>query len=256
MLNFSNNEIIAFIILLSGAFTIIILERIFPYNKQKFFRDGFFTDFLFYNFIQSAVLGWVIFKFINFIDGTGLFDNLKFMSQLPLLAQLIFFIVTHDFYIYLFHKAQHHNKYLWKLHEAHHSVKEVDWLAGVRSHPFEILINQTVEFAPIILLGASSEVALYKGVVSGLWGMYIHSNINVRSGVLQYVINGPEMHRWHHELKDSKAYNKNFSTKLAIWDWIFGTAYLPKFKKAQTYGLDNPDYPNNYIGQILYIFKL
>ena len=30
----------------------------------------------------------------------------------------------------------------------------LDWLAGSRSHPFEILINQTIEYAPLVLLGA------------------------------------------------------------------------------------------------------
>jgi len=61
---------------------------------------------------------------------------------------------------------------------------------------FEILINQTLEYLPIIVL-ASPEVAVIKGSIDVVWGMYIHSNIDVRSGVLQYVINGPEMHRWH-----------------------------------------------------------
>ena len=35
-------------------------------------------------------------------------------------------------------------------------------------------------------------------MISAVWGMYIHSNINVNTGRLQKFINGPEMHRWHH----------------------------------------------------------
>jgi hypothetical protein len=41
-------------------------------------------------------------------------------------------------------------------------ASDVDWLSGARSHALEILINQTIEFAPIVLLGAAPEVALIK----------------------------------------------------------------------------------------------
>jgi hypothetical protein len=129
--------------------------------------------------------------------------------------------------------TQHRNRFLWRTHEAHHSVRDVDFVAGSRSHPIEILINQTIEYAPIALLGAHPEVALMKGVLDATWGMWIHSNINARSGFLQYVINGPEMHRWHHSMHYAGT-GFNFGTKLAIWDWLFGTAYLPYLRETST----------------------
>jgi len=70
-------------------------------------------------------------------------------------SRFLFFLVTHDLYIYLFHRLQHASKILWRTHEAHHSGKEVDFLAGSRSNALEIIINQTIEFAPIIILGAT-----------------------------------------------------------------------------------------------------
>jgi hypothetical protein len=76
--------------------------------------------------------------------------------------------------------------------------------------------------------------------------MFIHSNIDVRLGKLQYFINGPEMHRWHHSDDEGKEYQNNYGTKLAIWDWMFGTAFLPNpnERKPIQYGLrDTPDYP-------------
>src|SRR5262249_31608188 len=136
---------------------------------------------------------------------------------------------------------------LWRIHEAHHSARVVDWLSGVRSHSLEILINQTVEFAPMILLGASPTVIIVKGAVSAIWGMFIHANIDVRLGVLQYVFNGPEMHRWHHS-NDPRAFGKNFSTKLALWDWLFGTAFFPDrdAERAAEYGLVDRVYPEDF----------
>lgn len=162
------------------------------------------------------------------------------------------FLATHDFYIYWMHRLQHKNKWLWRIHEAHHSPQNVDWLSGSRSHAIEILINQTIEFLPIILLGSPPEVIAYKGAISAVWGMYIHSNINVSTGKLQLIINGPEMHRWHHTV--GKGRNRNFGTKLAIWDWIFGTAFLPDNMKADYYGL-KINFPKNYIIQFIFAFR-
>src|SRR5262249_20696460 len=147
---------------------------------------------------QSYVLGLVIQGFIRWVDRTTGASRLGIVTGWPAFAQLLFFFVTHDLYIYGFHRLQHKSKILWRTHEAHHAVEDVDWLAGSRSHALEILINQTVEFLPIVLLGAAPDVALMKGTLDAVWGMYIHSNIGVRMGPLQYVINGPEMHRWHH----------------------------------------------------------
>ena len=176
---------------------------------------------------------------------------MNLFSDVPVWMQLIFFTITHDFYIYWMHRWQHKNKYLWRIHEAHHSPKEVDWLSGSRSHAFEILINQTVEFLPIVLLGSPPEVAAYKGVISAVWGMYIHSNLNVHTGKLQMIINGPEMHRWHHTT--GKGRNRNFATKFAIWDWIFRSAFFPD-GFAEEYGLKT-FFPAHYFKQLVFAFR-
>jgi sterol desaturase/sphingolipid hydroxylase (fatty acid hydroxylase superfamily) len=69
---------------------------------------------------------------------------------------------------------------------------------------------------------------------------------------LQRIINGPEMHRWHHTM--GKGMRSNFSTKLAIWDWMFGTAYLPVGERATGYGV-RAWFPQHYLGQTLYAFR-
>jgi sterol desaturase/sphingolipid hydroxylase (fatty acid hydroxylase superfamily) len=245
---------VSMIIIASSAVLFMILERIFPYNKgQKPIREGFFDDLALYTIAQSYILSIIIFSYvIYFIDSTTGISRLRLFADVPIWIQLAFFTITHDFYIYWMHRWQHKNKWLWRIHEAHHSPKEVDWLSGSRSHALEILINQTVEFTPIILLGSPPEIVAYKGVISALWGMYIHSNLNINSGILQLIINGPEMHRWHHTT--GKGRNRNFSTKLAIWDWIFDTAYFPEGQKAEIYGLISP-FPAHYVQQFFYAFR-
>src|SRR5580698_150613 len=236
-------------ILVLSVFIFIWLERKFPYTKgMPIFRDGFWVDLVWYTFIQSYFLKIFIFDYIIMpLDRTWHLSSLHLVTSWPVAVQVLFFLVVHDFYIYWFHRAQHNSRLLWRTHEAHHSNKEVDWLAGTRSHAVEILINQTVEFAPIVLLGADPVVVPIKALIDAVWGMYIHSNIDVRSGKLQYIINGPEMHQWHHS-DDRAVFYANYSTKFAVWDWLFGTAYLPDRKKPDRFGLPY-DYPKDYFLQ-------
>ncbi len=198
--NLSQAEVTSMIIIISASVFFVILERIIPYNGgQKIIREGFFNDLALYTIAQSYILSIIIFGYIiYFIDHSTGLSRLNLFTNVRIWIQLVFFTVTHDLYIYWMHRFQHKNKFLWRIHEAHHSPKKVDWLSGSRSHAFEILINQTIEFAPIILLGSPAEVVAYKGVISAVWGMYIHSNIKINSGRLQLFFNGPEMHRWHH----------------------------------------------------------
>lgn len=237
-----------------GMVTFVTLERKIPYTKGlPFFREGFWLDFVWYSVIQSFLLQILIFDLIiQPVNHRFHLSDLRLITAWPLLWQVLFFLVVHDFYIYWFHRWQHNSKILWRTHEAHHSGTKVDWLAGSRSHSMEIIINQTVEFAPIILLGADPFVVPIKAAIDAVWGMYIHSNIDVRSGKLQYVINGPEMHQWHHA-DAREVFFANYSTKFAVWDWIFGTAYLPDLKPTK-FGL-HYDYPKDYFLQHLALVK-
>lgn len=239
--------------IVAGALVIVALERWRPYDRgQRFLRDGLWTDLVLYGLVQSYILGLVILTLMNWtaarIDasGQGVITGWPFASQIAL------FVVTHDLYIYGFHRWQHRSRWLWRLHEIHHSSREVDWIAGMRSHALEMFINQSIEFNIMILLGAGPDVILCKGAISAVWGMWIHANIDVRSGPLQYVINGPEMHRWHHAI-DYHGAGSNYGTKLAIWDWLFGTAYHPLHKPAG-YGLAGR-FPSGYCAHLLHPFR-
>lgn len=257
-------QTITTIILFCWAPFMVLLERLYPYRKGlPFFRDGWWLDFMWYTVIQSYFLGILIFQYIlaPLKEALGGADFGP-LSHWPIWALVLLFLVTHDFYIYWFHRLQHENKLVWRLHEAHHSVTEVDWLAGSRSHILEIIINQTIEFAPIILL-LDNKTALIvvpiKALLDAMWGMWIHSNVDVHSGKLQYIINGPEMHLWHHS-NHQEVFFCNYSTKFAFWDWIFGTGFLPglnPFKhsilKPEKYGLPY-EYPRGYFEQHVFSF--
>lgn len=241
-------------IIVGGALAIIGLERRFPYDRQRFWRRGLGVDLIGYAVIQSAVLSVVIHGLVGAIAAVTGAPRAPHgvVSDWPFAAQLALFVVTHDLYIYWFHRAQHRVPLLWRLHEAHHSAREIDWIAGSRSHALEITINQTIEVAVMVLLGASTEVMLYKGAISVVSGMWIHANLDLRLGWLSYVINGPELHRWHHAI-DYAPPGKNYATKFAIWDYLFGTADRRPGKPAG-YGLAEP-FPDGFLAQQAHAFR-
>jgi sterol desaturase/sphingolipid hydroxylase (fatty acid hydroxylase superfamily) len=245
-------------ILICWTILIIAWERLSPYRKGlAFFRDGFWVDLVWYTIIQSFVLKIVIFDYIiapvqHHFDWSGF----QFIKSWSIAAQVLFFVVTHDLYIYLFHRLQHANKLLWRTHEAHHSGKQVDFLSGARSHALEIIINQTIEFAPIVILGADPAVVPIKALIDAMAGMFIHANINVKLGKLKYFINSPELHLWHHA-NYREVFHANFSTKFAVWDHLFGTIYDPGHKPGdyeENWGLYY-NYPKDYFLQHAFSVK-
>lgn len=234
--NWSNPATISFLIICGSALSFaFIWERLFPYQKGlPIFRKGFYLDFVWYTIIQSFIMGALIFSVIIYParDALGLSPEEGLLSKWPLWALVLFFFVTHDFYIYWFHRWQHYNKFLWRTHEAHHSVEQVDFAAGSRSHMVEILINQTIEFAPIILLLDAKTAIVVQSIkvtIDAVYGQFIHSNVNVKLGWLGYIFNGPHLHQWHHG-DQVEVYHANFATKLSLWDYLFKTAYNPDHK--------------------------
>jgi sterol desaturase/sphingolipid hydroxylase (fatty acid hydroxylase superfamily) len=246
------------IILFAWVGIIIAWERLSPYRKGlPFFRDGFWVDLVWYTIIQSYFLKILIFNYIiPVIQNAIHWHGFAFFREWSITEQVLFFLVTHDLYIYLFHRLQHSSKVLWRTHEAHHSGKEVDFLAGSRSHVMEIIINQTIEFAPIVILGAHPEVIPIKALLDAIFGMFIHANINVKFGKLKYFLNTPELHLWHHA-NYREVFHANFSTKFSVWDYLLGTAYDPGKKPGnlrENWGLYY-DYPKDYFLQHAFSVK-
>ncbi|NHA07205.1 sterol desaturase family protein [Mucilaginibacter sp. HC2] len=245
-------------ILVLWVIFIITWERVSPYRKGlKFFREGFWIDLVWYTLIQSYFLKILIFDYIiapiqHHLD----WSSFQFVAHWPIAVQVLFFLVTHDLYIYLFHRLQHRSKFLWRTHEAHHSGKEVDFLSGSRSHIIEIIINQTIEFAPIILLGADPAVIPIKALLDAMFGMFIHANVNVKLGKLKYILNTPELHLWHHA-NYIEVFHANFATKFSIWDHLFGSAYDPGHppgNERENWGLGY-EYPRDYFMQHAFSVK-
>ncbi len=69
---------------------------------------------------------------------------------------------------------------------------------------------------------------------------------------MKYLFNSPEMHIWHHsyELPEDRHTGVNFGLTLALWDYIFGTAYIPKDGREIRLGFPGvEEFPENFIEQ-------
>ena len=64
-----------------------------------------------------------------------------------------------------------------------------------------------------------------------------HSHFWISYGpVLSHVFISPAQHQIHHSA-DKKHWDKNFGGTFALWDWLFGTLYIPRKKEDLTFGI-------------------
>lgn len=212
----------------------IALERIWPrIVTQSVFRTGWLSDLAYIVFNSKylgMLLGYVTVLWLPALDPTL---NRRWIAEWPWWLQFGALLVSADFVKWCIHNMLHRVPLLWEFHKVHHSIVEMDWIGDWRFHWAEILVYNTLLYAPVTLLGARPEVALAVGIVDTAIGHFAHANLRWRIGWLKYVINSPEMHLWHHNHPETGPINRNFGLSLSIWDWIFGTAYVPDHDPAR-----------------------
>ena len=66
------------------------------------------------------------------------------------------------------------------------------------------------------------------------------------------------MHIWHHarDLPEDRPYGMNFGLTLSLWDYLFGTAYIPKDGRDIELGFPRvEEFPSTFVGQNLHGFS-
>jgi sterol desaturase/sphingolipid hydroxylase (fatty acid hydroxylase superfamily) len=170
--------------------------------------------------------------------------------EAPVLVQIMLMLVVAEFFRYWIHRALHVVGPLWQLHAVHHASDKLYTINVGRFHPFDKAIQFFGDTAPFLLLGVSPEVFGMYFVLYAINGFYQHSNAYVKLGPLNYLIAGPELHRWHHSAKISEV-NSNYGNNLIIWDTVFGTRYLPEDREVGRIGIGNRNWPNGFRAQLL-----
>lgn len=239
------------------ALVFIPLERILAMHEdQKLFRRGWITDL-----VYVLCNGWIIkVGTILFLSG-ALVGTRAVMPEWiraavesqPIWLQTIEVLLIADVGFYLVHRAFHTFPILWRFHAVHHSIEELDWLAGHRVHPVDQILTKGATMLPCFALGFS-EIALGIYVLIYQWhSVMLHANIHIPFGPLRWLIASPEFHHWHH-CDHPEAYDKNFAGQLSFLDVVFGTAHMTNGQLPTKYGCSDP-VPEGYLAQLAYPFR-
>ena len=176
------------------------------------------------------------------------------LSTTSVIAASLLVAVLFDFSYYVTHRLSHESELLWPFHKLHHSAEVLTPITAKRNHPvFDLLrllvaIVMTAPIAGIIfglfgivefttIFGLTLIIALMN--VTG--GALRHSHIWLDFGpVLDRIFISPAQHQIHHSLAP-RHHDKNYGLTLAIWDWMFGTLYVPSGREKLSFGVADRD---------------
>ena len=236
-----------------GATVITFLEIYFPYRKEWLGKKFDVKNDSIYMVIQVVVpllLTYIVaFLLVGEMSSIQTSMTAVWPHHLPVWSQVILMLFTADLLRYWLHRFSHEWTWLWQLHAVHHSPHKVYWLNVGRFHPLEKALQFMFDALPFILLGVSEEVLALYLVFYSINGFFQHCNVDIRLGLLNFIISGPELHRWHHSRIPEES-NQNYGNNLIVWDLLFGTRYLPLNKQVGELGLINRNYPLSFFSQL------
>jgi sterol desaturase/sphingolipid hydroxylase (fatty acid hydroxylase superfamily) len=158
--------------------------------------------------------------------------------------------LAHDFGNYVQHRAQHASPLLWRFHRPHHAAEVLTPFVQVQGHPVDVLVGMAIEFpftltggaVALLVSGGSFHAASLTGlaVVAGigqLKGALGHSHLAICFGKWNRLILAPVTHHIHHSA-ETRHHGRNFGSIFGLWDWLFGTLYVPEPGETWRLGLD------------------
>jgi sterol desaturase/sphingolipid hydroxylase (fatty acid hydroxylase superfamily) len=238
------------------------------FNKKVWLSKSAFVDY-FMIFFNSLIKLLLIAPFIKYGLYLAYYTDEFLSSNYGLVekglsknATLIWFtivlIILKDLFTYLTHFLMHKIPFLWEFHKIHHSATTLNPITQYRIHPVELIINNAVgicifgltmgvfdyfsnnQIHEIVFLGANVLSLAFLFFGSNLR----HSHVKLKYfNKLENLIISPRQHQIHHS--DNEAhFDKNLGSKLAIWDWFFGTLIKSKSVDKIKFGLGKEDNKN------------
>jgi sterol desaturase/sphingolipid hydroxylase (fatty acid hydroxylase superfamily) len=143
------------------------------------------------------------------------------VSDLPWAVRLAGAIVVADLAAYVLHRLQHTWAPLWRIHDVHHSTRDLRWWSAFRFHPVDTALVHGVPIVAAAALGAGPDVLVPYLASVTIVTVFAHADVFVPGSALSRVVVTPDFHRAHHEPGRS---GRNFALVLPIWDVLFRTA--------------------------------
>ncbi|MEO7566279.1 MAG: sterol desaturase family protein [Aestuariivirga sp.] len=244
---------------LKGAVQLVMPRKLFRHASTKLDAKLFFVG-VYYLLLQVLLVGGTTILTVN---GTvaaleSIFGPQHVASGPSWLisgATMVLVFLAVELGYWFSHFLMHKIPALWEFHKVHHSAEVLTPLTEWRQHPIELALF------PVLMFGASCLVqgpmVWYFGegaqVVNPVSANYIsmafwytilhlrHSELPFyATGVLGKIIQAPAHHQVHHSTNPAH-FDKNLGYCLSVWDWAFGTLYVPKPGEKFNYGLGHQD---------------
>ena len=250
-------ELLDFRLFFLGALVFVPLERLLGARRdQPALREHWRSD-LVYVFANGVVIRLGLAAvMVAALAASALVvpESLRAAVQAqPLWLQLVEVLLIADLIFYLVHRLFHAVPALWRIHQVHHSIEEMDWLAAHRIHPVDQIVTKGASLLPVFALGFSGWAIGAYALAYHWHTLLLHANLRLGFGPLRRLFTSPDFHHWHH-CREREAWDRNYGTQLAIWDFLFGTAYLPSDRKAGRFGIAEP-VPAGYAAQLAHPFR-
>lgn len=235
------------------------------FNKKIWFGNSALIDYLlifFNSLIKVVLLSPILLYALYMAEGISdyLIDSfgqvkIKWSASTIVVVYTITIVVVNDFASFIVHYLMHKVPFLWEFHKIHHSATELTPFTQYRIHPIELIINN---LRGLFIKGLITGVFLYlaNGKVNLLTFLGVnvlnfvflffganlrHSNVKFRYfNFLEYIFISPYQHQIHHS-NNSKHYDTNLGSRLAIWDYLFGTLIKSKEVNKLRFGLGKED---------------
>ncbi len=228
-----------------------LLRALFPRRMLRHPSNQADIGYLLFSvFVFGLVFGWAIlsYQFVGnaIIAGLVALFGPATPSTLPVFvaraAITVMLFLAYELGYWFNHWLSHKVPILWEFHKVHHTAEVLTPLTNFRVHPIYMLM-----FANILALSA----AVANGIGHYLFGdtayqyalndtniilvLFIHAYVHLQhsqiwiafTGVLGRIFISPAHHQIHHS-DNPRHYNSNFGSCLALWDWLFGTLYVPQ----------------------------
>ena len=187
-------------------------------------------------------------------------------SPLTAAAYTLAVVLAIDLAVWTTHYLQHKITVLWQFHQVHHSAEVLTPATVYRMHPVDLFFTGIVTTALIglafagftyLTLAEPSEISVMN-VNIVIFTFYLvgynlrHSHIWVGyPRWLSHILISPAMHQVHHSI-DRKHWDRNMGLIFAVWDWAFGTLYVPKGYEKLEFGISREE-PNPF-GSVIDIY--
>jgi sterol desaturase/sphingolipid hydroxylase (fatty acid hydroxylase superfamily) len=247
---------------------VYVLELLFPWRKnQPRIREDFWLDtfYMFFNVFIFSLVGYAALSnvvaeaFNDFLKSAFGIRNLVAINiaSWPGWMQMVLLFVLRDFIHWNVHRLLHWSPKLWQFHQVHHSVRQMGYAAHLRYHFMETIVYRTVEYLPLAMIGFGIQDFIIVYLFALTIGHLNHANFYLPLGPLQYIFNSPQMHIWHHSKElPQGSYGVNYGISLSIWDYLFGTVWMPRDGRDIELGFPEIEkYPHGFWEQVAEPFK-